>query len=65
MEHESFPGLPGSRGISHSKEHNRFSKKTYFGSAAGCDLAKISKKLKMTIFDRFFRFYRSVSIDDR
>ena len=40
-------------------------RKTYFGNAAGCDLAKISKKLKMTIFDRFFRFYRSVSIDDR
>ena len=40
-------------------------RKTYFGNAAGCDLAKISKKLKMTIFDRFFLFYRLISIDDQ
>ena len=31
-------------------------RKTYFGNAAGCDLAKISKKLKMTIFTDFHDF---------
>ena len=30
MEHEIFPGLPGSRDLSHSKEHDRFSKKNIF-----------------------------------
>ena len=31
-------------------------RKTYFGNAAGCDLAKISKKLKMTILTGFYDF---------
>ena len=31
-------------------------RKTYFGNAMGCDLAKIPKKLKMVILTGFFGF---------